>query len=220
MTGELSGYELISDSADLRIAVRELSRIQQWMRQFADMSAETPDVSPERVAGVRVAASLVARLQVLATARLMTVTSRGRVAVSVVDPDRSPAGAMPVGVSEVPVVSRPAVDTDGISSAMITLQPGHASVPRSYPDDMIVMGLAGRVSIVWWDDHGAKYEQDSARHQHTHVPGGIRHCIYNAGLLTAQAVQFRAAGDIAADVVRAVDETPVIAVPVMSAESR
>jgi len=201
-------YGHIGDPADLRIVVRELSRIRGWLDQFADIAAETPDVSAERAAGVRAATSLVSRLRELAVARLDVMAPRPSQAVVVVDPGRLPPGVeLSVGVSELSMVSGPTVASEGISSAVVTLRPGYASAPRCYPDDVVVMGVMGRVCVIWWNEKGVKHQVDSPRLHHTRIHRGTRHSIYNAGLLPAAAAQFRASADMTTRVTWMADDS-------------
>jgi hypothetical protein len=200
ISDSLCGYGRIHDPAVLRIAVQELARIREWLGQAADIAAESPQLSDDHVLGIHAAADVIVHLQRLAATRLAVVTARQRpAAVTVLDPGPPELGwSSPV--SEAPVVSVPAVAAAGLSSSVVSLSPGHASVPRSYPDDMIVMGIIGTIQVIWWDATGAKHQLDSPRRHHTHVRRGTRHCLYNAGLLPAYAVQSRANPDMTADV--------------------
>lgn len=56
---------------------------------------------------------------------------------------------------------------------------------------MAVLTLAGRVSVLWWDDTGRRYQREVSRHQHAVISAGVRFAIYNESLLTATAVLYQ-----------------------------
>ncbi len=209
------GYDQIDDPADLVIAIRELSRMTAWLHQFGDLAVEMVDVPAERVVGIRTVTSLVAHLRTLAAARLLRLQSRpDQDAVVVIEPGREGPLEPLSGAVVVPVVSVPAVATTGISSAVVTLRPGHGSVPQRYDEDTIVVGVFGAVMITWWDENGVKHQLKHRRHQHAHIRGGTRHCVYNAGAVPAVAVRVRATADVMAEAMSAPEVPPLDAIGV------
>ena len=198
-------YEAIQDPAQLRIALRELHRVRAWIAQFTDVAAEMPGSELRQVSGATAITTAVVSLLIeRAEARLRALTARPTPAeVVVLDPERrqlvNRADRVTAGFAVLPMVTEPTVATSGLSSAVLRLEPGRATVPHVYPDfDVITIVVFGAVDLIWWDDGDIAHRVTHKRHQHAYIRRGTRHCVVNSGAARLLAVQVRATADVTA----------------------
>ena len=198
-------YEAMHDPAELRIIVGELRRVRQLIGQFTDVAAELPGVELAHVTAAKATTTAVVSLLIeRAEARLRRLTAgQPPPAVEVFDPQCRPrrplvGGTADATVSMLPMITRPAVATGGLCSAVLALAPGQASVPLVYPDgDTIIVVIFGELELVWQDAAGATHRVAQRRHQHAHIRRGTAHRMANPGAVPVTAVQIRATADLA-----------------------
>ena len=194
-------YETIHDPAELRVVLRELHRVRSWIGQFTDIAAEMPGVELEHVRAAKATTTAVVSLLIeRAEARLRLLAARPTPSeVLVLDPERGRlVNGAAGGLSFLPMVTEPMVATGGLSSAVVRLDPGRATVPLVYPDDVIMVVIFGGVDLIWWDDDGVIHHVAPRRHQHAYVRRGTRHRLVNSGAVQVVAVQARAGADVTA----------------------
>lgn len=122
--------------------------------------------------------------------QLAAVRPAGRPVV--LDPAALPAIHTLQGQPLSPVVSGPAVATQGISSAEVWMPPGHAAHPHVHHDtDIVVLVRDGEAVTLWWDELGGMHELVQRAGQHLHIPRGVPHAAVNLGARPVIASEFR-----------------------------
>lgn len=187
------------DPSRLRIAASELFALMADLDQLAETLAERPEQAMERAAGVQ-AAKAILLARVVAARRQLTHHTSTPPAPAVLDPTTLPAQHSTQGQHLNPVISRPAVATDGISSTEVWMPPGHAARAHVHHDtDVIVLVRDGRAITIWWDHHGQPHELPHHPGQHLHIPRGVPHAAINPGNRPIIATEFRSNSHFDAD---------------------
>jgi uncharacterized RmlC-like cupin family protein len=92
----------------------------------------------------------------------------------------------------VPVISRPHTQTRGISSAEVSIPPGHRAKAHVHFDtDVIVTVLYGQAVTLWWDQDGQRHEVPQSAGQQLHIPRGVPHAAVNLGPVPVIALECR-----------------------------
>ena len=185
-----------ADPTRLRILANELFDVVADLDQLAASIADRPDGALEGAAGVK-AAKAVLLDRVIAARRHLKHATTTPPAPTVLDPTTLHSTQ---GQPLSPVITRPAIATDGISSAEVWMPPGHATRAHVHHDtDVIVLVRDGPAITIWWDHHGHPHELPQTPGQHLHIPRGIPHAALNPGHRPVIATEFRAAGHFDAD---------------------
>jgi len=92
----------------------------------------------------------------------------------------------------VPVITRPHIPTRGISSAEVSMPPGHRAKAHVHFDtDIIVTVLYGQAVTLWWDRDGQRHGQPQSAGQQLHIPRGVPHAAVNLGPVPVIALEYR-----------------------------
>ena len=136
----------------------------------------------------------------------------------VLDPAELPAIHSLQGQPLSPVVSRPAVAAEGISSAEVWMPPGHAAHAHVHHDtDIVVLLRDGAAVTLWWDEQGGVHELHQRAGQHLHIPRGVPHAALNLGSRPVVATEFRSNPVFDADNHRLPDLEPMVVIRLQAA---
>lgn len=196
----------------LRAGAHQLRGIASDIGRLIELSTVKPALHAERVAGQQDAHAVVMRLVDDVERRLERLTAaRGRRTPVVVDPMTAPMTRSAQGQPLCPMVSRPAVETEGISSAEVWMPPGHAAHAHvHYDTDIIVLVRDGEAVTLWWDGQGVVHELHQRCGQHLHIPRGVPHAALNRGNRPVLASEFRSASWFQQDNHRLPDLEPIV----------
>jgi len=185
-------YDEVYDPGQLRTAINELFDVIGEIDQIVDVTAQLPDTPLEWVAGAEEAKSVLLHRVKLAKRRLKQLGGTHPPRPIVLDPAALPSINTRQGQLLNPVVTRPVVATDGISSAEVWMPPGHTSFPHvHHHTDLIVLLRDGRAITMWWDSQGERHELIQHPGQHLHIPHGVPHAAINPGNRPVIATEFR-----------------------------
>lgn len=184
----------IFDQAALQRYVEILAHLIQDVDEMIVNDAENMHVTPDEVKGMqRLRVELIDRRRRCALDRLAQLAT--------FDPPRHPVVLDPFdravlhstqGQPLAPVITAPAVATQGLSSANVWMAPDHAANAHvHYCTDVGVLVLYGHAVTVWWDQQGERHETQQGPLQHLLIPRGVPHAAINRGSLPVVAVEFR-----------------------------
>ena len=196
----------------LRAGADQLRSIACDIGRLIDVSTMKPALQPERVAGQQDAHAVVMQLVDTVERRLDQLTAAARMRTPVVvDPMTAPLTRSAQGQLLFPIVSRPMVHTEGISSAEVWMPPGHAAHAHvHYDTDIIVLVRDGEAVTLWWDGQGVVHELQQRCGQHLHIPRGVPHAALNRGNRPVLASEFRSASCFQEDNHRLPDLEPIV----------
>jgi uncharacterized RmlC-like cupin family protein len=185
-------YDDVYDPTQLRTAINELFDVIGEIDQIVDVTAQLPDTPLEWVAGAEEVKAVLLHRVKLARRRLNQLGGTHPPRPVVLDPSALPAIHTRQGQPLNPVITRPAVATDGISSAEVWMPPGHcAHAHVHHQTDLIVLLRDGKAITVWWDHNGERHELIQHPGQHLHIPHGVPHAAINPGSRPVIATEFR-----------------------------
>jgi uncharacterized RmlC-like cupin family protein len=185
-------YDDVYDPTQLRTAINELFDVIGEIDQIVDVTAQLPDTPLDWVAGAEEAKAVLLHRVKLAKRRLNELGGTHPPRPVVLDPAAQPAINSRQGQHLSPVITRPAVATDGISSAEVWMPPGHASHAHvHHHTDLIVLVRDGIAITVWWDHNAERHELIQHPGQHLHIPRGVPHAAINPGNRPVIATEFR-----------------------------
>jgi len=196
-------YDDVYDPTQLRTAINELFDVIGEIDQIVDVTAQLPDTPLEWVAGAEEAKTVLLHRVKLAKRRLNQLGGTHPPRPVVLDPASLPAIHSRQGQPLNPVITRPVVATDGISSAEVWMPPGHTALPHvHHHTDLIVLLRDGQAITMWWDHHGERHELIQHPGQHLHIPHGVPHAAINPGNRPVIATEFRSSPIFDADTQR------------------
>jgi uncharacterized RmlC-like cupin family protein len=203
-------YESCLDTGHLRLLGNELFHLVADVDRL--IAGSPPETHGERIGGIDAVKHMLSSHFRFVSHRISqadkTVHRRGEPVV--LDPSTLPAILSTQGQLLSPVVSRPAVETRGISSAELWMPPGHAAHPHVHHEtDIIVLVRTGEALTLWWDDHGI-HELTQRTGQHMHMPRGIPHAALNLSARPVIATEFRSSSVFDDDNHRLPDLEPAV----------
>jgi uncharacterized RmlC-like cupin family protein len=198
---EIGRYGTYSNPAQLRVVTKELLNLAVDIDRTIATATEAPTAHVERIAGLEEVKSLIMDGLLCAKHRLDQLSTQQPAREPIViDPAALPSIQSPQGQPVSPIVSRPAVATEGISSAEVWMPPGHAAFAHVHHEtDIIVLVRDGEAVTLWWDTHGSVHEVRQRAGQHLHIPHGVPHAALNLGARPVVATEFRSNPEFNAD---------------------
>ena len=210
----------LDNRAHLQVSINELAGVESLIDQLIETSVSHGSHA-ERIAGLQDVRAMVTRRAHLAERRMAQLSAlRRRGEPVVLDPEGRAAVQSLQGQPLSPIVSRPAVDTEGISSAEIWMPPGHAAHAHVHHEtDIIVLVRDGEAVTMWWDDRGDVHEVRQRAGQHLHIPRAVPHAALNLGTRPVIASEFRSSPVFDEDNHRLHDLEPVVRTRLEAARS-
>jgi uncharacterized RmlC-like cupin family protein len=186
------GYDDVDDPGRLRTAINELFDVISEIDKIVEATAQLPGTAPAWIAGAKQAKTVLLHRVKQAKRRLGQLEFTSEPQPVVLDPATMPAIQTRQGQPLNPVITRPAVAAEGISSAEVWMPPGHTARPHVHHNtDLIVLLRDGHAITLWWDRHGIMHELAQHPGQHLHIPRGVPHAAFNPGNRPVIATEFR-----------------------------